>query len=315
MGQDRATSYSAPLADLDGDGDVDVVVGYDRVRKMVFLNDGEGHFGRGNVFGRESNTRSITLSDLNGDGAVDILVTNRGAPNTIHLNDGRGRFPTTTYFGSSDDSTIDVVSADVDGDGALSVADTLLTRPVELGPGGELPLLAVVQTPGSMSPGSTDSIAITAVSQVDESVSDTVQDVVTAYQPETSVELEKTVDLARGSPGDVLTYTITLDNPGPALTNAQVTDTLPAEVYYLGNLWASAGSYGEAGGVITWTGSMPTRTPITITFGVTISDQITTPYTIINTVQIDDGLGNVWQRRTIAIANGRLIHMPLILKH
>jgi len=93
-------------------------------------------------------------------------------------------------------------------------------------------------------------------------------------------------------PGDALTCTIWLENPGPALGGVWVTDTLPAEVYYLGNVWASSGSYGEAGGVITWTGTVPTAVPITITFGVTVSQQITMPYAIPNTVLIDDGLGN-----------------------
>jgi uncharacterized repeat protein (TIGR01451 family) len=116
-------------------------------------------------------------------------------------------------------------------------------------------------------------------------------------------------------PGQVLTYTITLHNPGPLLTSARVTDTLPVEVHYLGNLWASAGSYAEAGGVITWAGSVAAGTPITITFGVTISEQITTPYVIANTALVDDGLGNVWQREAVAIANGYAVYLPAIQKH
>jgi uncharacterized repeat protein (TIGR01451 family) len=116
-------------------------------------------------------------------------------------------------------------------------------------------------------------------------------------------------------PGDVLTYTITLHNPGPALPNVRVTDTLPAEVHYLGNLWASSGTYyGEMGGVITWTGTVPAAAPITISFGVTVSEQITTPYAIPNTVLIDDGLGNVWQRQAMAIANGYATYLPLVLR-
>ena len=113
-------------------------------------------------------------------------------------------------------------------------------------------------------------------------------------------------------PGDVLTYTITLRNPGPARPGVRVTDTLPSEVHYLGNLWASSSSYGCAGGVITWTGSVPAGTPITITFGVTVSEQITTPHAIVNTALINDGLGTVWQRQAAAIVNGQNIFLPLI---
>ena len=115
-------------------------------------------------------------------------------------------------------------------------------------------------------------------------------------------------------PGEVLTYTITLRNPGPVLSIARVTDTLPPEVNSLDNVWASDGSYGEVGGVITWTGSVSTGIPVTITFGVTISGQITTPYAIANTAQVDDGLGHVLQREAVAIANGHALYLPLISK-
>jgi uncharacterized repeat protein (TIGR01451 family) len=115
-------------------------------------------------------------------------------------------------------------------------------------------------------------------------------------------------------PGDILTYTITLRNPGPALPGVRVTDTLPADVHYLGNLGASAGDYGEASGVINWTGTVPAVTPVTITFGVTVSEQITMPHVISNTALIDDGLGNVLERQAVAIANGYAIYLPLVIK-
>ena len=115
-------------------------------------------------------------------------------------------------------------------------------------------------------------------------------------------------------PGDALTYTITLGNPGPVMSGVRVTDTLPAEVHYLGNLWASSSSYGYAGGVITWTGSVPAGTPVTITFGVTVSEQITTPHAIVNAALINDGLGTVLQRQAVAIVNGQTVYLPLVMK-
>jgi len=119
----------------------------------------------------------------------------------------------------------------------------------------------------------------------------------------------------RVGPGDPLTYTVRLENPGPILPTVRVTATLSTDVHYLGNLWASSGSYGEAGGVITWTGAVSAAVPITITYGVTVSLQITTPAVILNAVMIDDGLGNVWQRPAIAIANGHAIYLPLVLRN
>jgi uncharacterized repeat protein (TIGR01451 family) len=113
-------------------------------------------------------------------------------------------------------------------------------------------------------------------------------------------------------PGDLVAYTIILRNPGPALQSVQVTDTLPAQVTYHGNLWASTGSYGEASGVITWAGTVLTALPVSITYGVSISQQVTVPQAILNAALIDDGVGNVWRRQELVIANGRAIYLPVI---
>jgi uncharacterized repeat protein (TIGR01451 family) len=122
----------------------------------------------------------------------------------------------------------------------------------------------------------------------------------------------KRVQATLPGPGDALSYTITLRNPGPALPGVRVTDTLPTEVNYVGDLWASSGSYAEAGGVITWAGTVAAAAPVTITFGVTVSERITTPQAIPNMALIDDGLGNVWSRQATAVANGHATHLPVV---
>lgn len=72
-------SYSAVLADLTGEGILDVVVGNDAPDpKVVYLNDGEGHFRLGSTFGKPAwPTRNVAVADLNGDGLPDIVVANR----------------------------------------------------------------------------------------------------------------------------------------------------------------------------------------------------------------------------------------------
>ncbi len=112
-------------------------------------------------------------------------------------------------------------------------------------------------------------------------------------------------------PGDTLFYTIRLYNPGPVMPGVRVTDTLPSNVHYLGDLWASGGSYGLADGVITWSGTVSASVPITITFGVTLSDEIAT-YAIVNTALINDGQSNVWSRQASAIVNGYTVYLPLV---
>ncbi|MEW5717718.1 MAG: FG-GAP-like repeat-containing protein [Chloroflexota bacterium] len=109
-----------------------------------------------------------------------------------------------------------------------------------------------------------------------------------------------------------LTYTITLQNPGPALTGVRVTDTLPAEVNYLGNLNGTTGTWGYASGVITWTGSVSTGAPVTITFSAAVRPEITNPQVIVNTAQINDGLSSVLQRQAIVVANGIPRYLPFV---
>jgi uncharacterized repeat protein (TIGR01451 family) len=116
-------------------------------------------------------------------------------------------------------------------------------------------------------------------------------------------------------PGGVLSYTITLRNPGPGLPSARVTDTLPTAVRYLDDLSASCGGYGEAGGVITWTGMVPAATPVTITFSAMVREQITVPLVIVNVAQLDDGQGNLIERQALAIASARIDYLPLIRRH
>lgn len=121
LGEEEAGSYAVPLADFDGDGDLDVAVGNDRTRNLVFLNDGAGRFTAGATFGTPSSTRSLTLADLDGDGQTDILVVNRGRQNFVYYGNGSGAFGAGVPFGAGDDSTIDVAAADLDGDGDLDL--------------------------------------------------------------------------------------------------------------------------------------------------------------------------------------------------
>jgi hypothetical protein len=124
------TAYTVKLADIDGDGDLDIVQASDKMKNQIFYNDGRGQFGPAQLFGSaQSNTRSIEIADLNGDGALDILEICRGSPNLIFLNDGKGKFPTMKEgassspipFGDLSDSTLSVKVADMNGDGQVDL--------------------------------------------------------------------------------------------------------------------------------------------------------------------------------------------------
>lgn len=124
----------------------------------------------------------------------------------------------------------------------------------------------------------------------------------------------KRVFPTRPGAGEMITYTVTLRNAGPVLAGVRVTDTLPSGVTYAGGLWASAGSYGEAGGVVTWTGDVTAGTPVTITFSATVDAGITEPQAIANSVLLDDGVGTVLSRQATVIANGYAAFMPVVMR-
>ncbi|HEY6225622.1 MAG TPA: VCBS repeat-containing protein, partial [Verrucomicrobiae bacterium] len=85
VGQD---SMGAAFADVDGDGDLDLLVNALGNGTRLFLNDGKGHFSEAtDAAGLRSKagSMSLALADLNGDGYLDLYVANF-RPTTIKDN-------------------------------------------------------------------------------------------------------------------------------------------------------------------------------------------------------------------------------------
>jgi len=126
LGTASDRSYAARLVDLDGDGDLDVVLSNDRPDpSLVYLNDGKGHFTVGSTFGKaEWPTRNASVADVNGDGQPDIIVANRYGKNPggnyLCLNRGAGRFDDQCLRFSQESATT-ITPADVNRDGLVDL--------------------------------------------------------------------------------------------------------------------------------------------------------------------------------------------------
>jgi hypothetical protein len=66
----------ALLADVDGDGDPDLVLNSVGGGTVVFLNDGKGRFTRSALLNPERGGMSLALADADGDGDLDLYVAN-----------------------------------------------------------------------------------------------------------------------------------------------------------------------------------------------------------------------------------------------
>jgi hypothetical protein len=131
-GVGRFDGSSSSLGDINGDGDLDLVItgrdANDAPTATLYLGDGQGGFTDANAGLAGVASGSSSLGDVNGDGDLDLVITGRGANDaptaTLYLGDGQGGFTdanaglTGVSFGTS--SSL----GDLDNDGNLDLLVT-----------------------------------------------------------------------------------------------------------------------------------------------------------------------------------------------
>ncbi len=127
-GADGALSVFA--ADLDDDGDIDVLSAADLGQEISWYenSDGLGNFDVGQVINTTAgNARAVYAADLDGDGHVDVLSASGFANGRIswHENtDGLGTFGPEQIISIDVESPGSIMAVDLDGDGDADVLST-----------------------------------------------------------------------------------------------------------------------------------------------------------------------------------------------
>ncbi len=113
-GQDlgKGNGVSIDAGDVDGDGDLDVLIAMQDKDSTLWLNDGKGLFTQSQQ--RFPKCTNVVLGDLNGDQLSDAVFT-LGIINVVWMNDGKGNFIQSDQKLLSEESE-SLALGDLDGD-------------------------------------------------------------------------------------------------------------------------------------------------------------------------------------------------------
>jgi FG-GAP-like repeat/Trehalose utilisation len=108
------------VGDLDGDGDLDLVLAKGRhwpLHNRILLNDGQGNFQAKNLGGQPDRSYTAALGDIDDDADLDIVVSNDKPDEKVtYKNDGKGNFALASSWGDPSWNTRNIALVDMNGD-------------------------------------------------------------------------------------------------------------------------------------------------------------------------------------------------------
>ncbi len=119
-------TMSLVVADVNGDGKLDIVEGNYGQASYVYLGDGTGNFSTCITFqigGGTYNTSSLAVAYVNDDAYLDIIQGNYGQQSYVYLGNGSGDFSAVTgvSIGTGTYNTQSITVADLNGDTYLDI--------------------------------------------------------------------------------------------------------------------------------------------------------------------------------------------------